>query len=609
MKGKDKTLPAVNETAVQPETTAKKPGKLFIILSYTLALISLIAALFVPIFYGKMFIQILLAAVAPIVKLFGVEIPASAYGTFFISGKMPIAQNVIYLGIIVATLLALIMLIPVIAGKARKGTNLRCAFAAEFIAFNFVNAYLIYEMLNFIGTWQDWALLIPLGVIALVMAAQSIKYKGGLGVAKFIIFLLAMLTLFTLFDIVAFIPVLESPFNSLAGLIGAEGASFIDANTNGFNFVYFIKYLCDGTFSFADPAQTGLFIRQLMNLIVPAVITISVILDYIGLIAGNKTRKNGEPNPHKGWFVIAAIRYSLIILLIAACVVLSFVLSGFGKVGIYIYLSAIFVLLAFIVEIVRYCVGKSKLKAYKAEQYEIFKNEKLVIQDDSLVENKDEEGLDQPVEGGEYQTNMFGDEPAVQALPVVDAVEEQPTESVGEQLSILDAQSVDETVEPVVVDAAEVEIEDTAEEKTAEETVKAEETPVQEEVAVKVEETPVQAVEAVETAEEVQEAEVVEEVEPAPTVNLFGETIESEKAKEEKKSIDPFIDKLTDEERAQFFDVFVNRNQGKFTSIPVYRLNENNADFFPSVFVHINRMRDLCSDSLLAKIYREIGKE
>lgn len=595
MKGKEKTLPAVEETAVQPETTAKKPGKLFIILSYTLALVSLLAALFVPIFYGKMFIQILLASVAPIVKLFGVEIPASAYGTFFISGLVPTAQSVIYLGIMVATLLALIMLIPVIAGKAKKGTNLRCAFAAEFIAFNFISAYVIFEMLYFAGTWQDWALLIPLGVIALVMSAQSIKYKGGLGVAKFIIFLLATMTLFTLFDIVAFIPALESPLNALAGLIGAQGATFIDVNSSAFDFVFFIQNLCNGTLSFANPAtQTAAFIRQLAYIIVPAIITLSVIIDYIGLIAGNKTRKNGEPNPHKGWFVVAAIRYSLIILLIAACVVLSFVLEGFGKVGIYIYLTAIFVLLAFIVEIVRYCVGKSKVKAYKAAQYEIFKNEKIVIQDESLAENNDEEGLEQPVEEAQ-QTNMFGDEPVAAAQPVAESVETEPTESVGEQLSILDAETIDEVEEEtpaeVVEPVAEAEVVEAAQAEEVQSVAEVEE------------------VEEAQPTAETETVEEVETVEPTPAVNLFGETIESEKAKEEKKSIDPFVDKLTDEERAQFFDVFVNRNVGKFSSIPVYKLNENNADFFPAVFVHINRMRDLCSDSLLAKIYREIGKD
>ena len=293
--------------------------------------------------------------------------------------------------------------------------------------------------------------------------------------------------------------------------------------------------------------------------------------------------------------MVAAIRYSLIILLIAACVVLSFVLEGFGKVGIYIYLSAILVLLAFIVEIVRYCVGKSKLKAYKAAQYEIFKNEKIVIQDESLAENNDEEGLEQPVEEAQ-QTNMFGDEPVAAAQPVAESVETEPTESVGEQLSILDAQTIDEVEEEtpaeVVEPVAETEAVEAAEAETVEE--------------------PVAEAEKVEEAQPAAETETVEEVEtvePTPAVNLFGETIESEKAKEEKKSIDPFIDKLTDEERAQFFDVFVNRNVGKFSSIPVYKLNENNADFFPAVFVHINRMRDLCSDSLLAKIYREIGKD
>ncbi|MGN0805392.1 MAG: hypothetical protein ACI4MC_00005, partial [Candidatus Coproplasma sp.] len=394
--------------------------------------------------------------------------------------------------------------------------------------------------------------------------------------------------LFTLFDIAALIPALEEPLKTFSGTIGAynENVTFIGNVPAGFTFINEIVRICLGRSSFVDPAQTAEFVNQILAMLLVIIILISVFTDFIGLIAGNKNRKNGAPNPHKGWFVFAAIRYSLIIVLIAAAVVLSFVLDGFGKVGIYMYFTVVLVLITFIVEIIRYCVGKSKVKAYEAEKKAIKDSEELIIEDETLAEEKAEEATPSEVTE-QYQTNIFGDEPVEQAEPAAETVEEeQPSESVGEQLSIMDAESVEEEVEPVVVNETEVEAEEPA---TA---------PAEAEV---VEETPVQEVETVAVEEKVEEVETT----PAPTTfNLFGE----EEA-EDNKSIDPFIDKLTDEERAQFYDVFINRNQGKFSSIPVYKLNENNSDFFPAVFVHINRMRNLCSDSLLAKIYKEIGKD
>ncbi|MGN0812009.1 MAG: hypothetical protein ACI4MQ_00670 [Candidatus Coproplasma sp.] len=589
-----------NNEITLPEATDKKPGKLFIIISYVIALASLIAMLFVPLFDGKMLIQYVFVAVEPILTLFKVSIPDSLYGTFFINPSTLLNPTNLETGIMltliyVSVILALIMLIPVIAGKAAKGTNLRCAFAAEYIAFIFILAYVAYEvyLLNTAsmvlgGVYIDWtnfSMLIPLGVIALVMAAQSIKYKGGLGVAKFIIFLLSLVTLFALFDIVAIIPALEKPLTDISGIIGAYNA---DVTFIGANFMAIIPFveLCEGTLTFAGFDNIPLLINQIISLALPMLLMVSIFLDTIGLIAGSKTKKNGEPNPHKGWFVIAAIRYSLIIVLIAAAVVLSFFLDGFGKVGIYMYFTAVLVLLTFIVEIIRYCVGKSKVKAYKREQDTLFKNETIIIKDDALTEAPAEEvpveeevtQVAQTAETVEEQTNIFGDQPVVEAETVEETAVEEPAESFGQQLTIMDAQTVETEVkaQPVeeVVDAEEV---------TAE--------PVEEVIEPVV-------------------VPVVEETDTQPVTedngfNLFGET----QTAQETVSIDPFVDKLTDEERAQFFDVFINRNKGKFSSIPVYQLNGNNSDFFPSVFVHINRMRNLCSDSLLAKIYKEIGND
>lgn len=576
MKEKDKALPTTIQAAPLSEKKAKKPGKIFVILSYTLALASLIAALFVPLFGGKMFIQYVLMAVTPILSVFGVAIPNSIYGEFFINIPCSLTVGIMLTLIYISVVLALIMLIPVIAGKAAKGTNLRCAFAAEYIAFIFILAYVAWEVLEGdAASWSDFSLLIPLGVIMLVMAAQSIKYKGGLGVAKFIIFLLSLVTLFTLFDIVALVPVLEAPLTTISGIIKAYSEDVTFLGEYNIALIPFIG-LCNGLFAFVGFGDIPAAIFQLISLVLPMLLMVSIFLDTISLISGKKTKANGAPNPQKGWFVVAAIRYSLIILLIAAAVVLSFVLKGFGQVGIYLYLTAVLVILTFIVEIIRYCVGKSKVKAYKRMQKEAFNNEKIDIVDNALEEENTAEAVEINQESGDYQTNIFGEEP-VAAQPAAEAVEEQPIETVGEQLSIMDSELAEEPVEEATAEAVPVE-------------------EVVEEVAA----API-AVMPVETAPV---EEVAEEAAPAPIITPFGEVADNEE-----KSIDPFIDKLTDEERAQFYDVFINRNMGKFSTIPAYEINGNNADFFPAVFVHINRMRNICSDSLLAKIYKEIGKD
>ncbi|MGN1373548.1 MAG: hypothetical protein ACI4VK_05860 [Candidatus Coproplasma sp.] len=598
-----------NNEVTLPEATDKKPGKLFIIISYVIALASLIAMLFVPLFDGKMFIQYVLSAVAPILDLFKVTIPAEIYGEFFIKAEYTLTLGIMYTMVYVSVILALIMLIPVIACKAAKGTNLRCAFAAEHIAFLFLLANVCYDILSysFLGLrefWYDYSLLIPLGVLMLVMAAQSIKYKGGSGVAKFIIFLLSLVTLFCLFDIATFIPKIEDLLVDIAGIVNAYNAdaTFIGSSTIAIN--PFID-LCNGAFVFVGFDNLAAALYQLIALVLPMLLMVSIFLDTIGLVAGKKTKADGKPNAQTGWFVIAAIRYSLIILLIAAAIALSFLLEGFGQVGIYMYITAVLVLLTFIVEIIRFCVGKSKAKAFvkarKKSQEEEFRSETLVIMDESLTPAPDEEPApalteiaeeeevievsnvtdftqaDEQVETAqpvEEQTDIFGyhptfDEPVeeTEAEPVV----ENTVENDDQQLTIMDAQPIDETeeIQPDVVIAEPVSVD---------------------------------PVEQVVTA--LPEDAVINPVDEQTTLNIFGET-----QSQESQSIDPFIDKLTDEERAQFYDVFINRNKGKFSSIPVYQINGNNSDFFPSVFVHINRMRILCSDSLLSKIYKEIGND
>ncbi len=573
MKGEEKTLPATPETVTEPVEVAKKPGKLFIIVSYALALLALIAVQFVPLFNGKMLIQYFLAAAAALVRHFGVTVPLSAYGTFFVRYSFTHYEWTLIWGIAVTLIVALVMLIPVIVCKAKNGTNLRCALAAEMLAFLPLFAYLVIDLYFFAGTWNNYSMLIGIAVLIAVMAAQTIKYNGWLGVVKFVIFILALLTMLTLVDIVAFIPGLNDPLLSLSGAIGAYDAdvTFMGATDSGIHGLGRIISLILGKsskFTFADSSNVPLLVSQIMFIATTAFILLTVGLDIIALAVGRKTKKDGTPTTHKKWFIISLVKYCVVLVLIIAIIVLSFTVNGFEKAGIYMYFTALFVLLALIVEVIRYCVAKKKLKNYETRKRSEFVNETIVIEDPALTDETTEEVVEEPVAEEpatatetteeEYQTNMFGDEPVAEEQPAEEVAEEQPVEGEGEQLSIIEEQPAEEP----------------AEEPVAEE-------PVEEEIE-----------------EDIILDEELEEAEPA-----------EEPAEEEKIEIDPFIDKLTNEERALFYDIFINRNRGKLGTIPQYEINGDNSDFFPSVFVHINRMRDLCSESLLNKIYKEIGKD
>lgn len=587
MKEKEKQLSGLNGADGNAAVGAKKDkkqGKLFIILSYVLVLAGLIAALFVPLYDGDMLIKYLLASVSEFLSLFSYELAPSVYGSFFIEAELMIYQWALILALAVSLVLALIMLIPVIAGKPAKNTNLNCAFAAEFIAFTVVLVFTVCELFLYAGEWYNYSVLIPLGITALVMAAQSIKYKGGSGVAKFIIFLLALVTLFTLFDIVAVIPALEDPLLSLSGTLGAYDAdvTFMGAYPDGLSGLYEIIMLYESTdYLLQEGLATPELVSRILFSVLSIFLVISIFTDLLGLVAGRKTRKSGEPHTHKGWFAFAIVRYLAIIVLIAAIVLLGLFLDGSWKAGLYMYFAGVAVLLTLVVEVIRYCAAKAKLSKYKAAQKELFNAETIVISDPALAgqtEAETEAYVAQTAENA--QLNFLGEEAAAAPAYVEEPVEEQPAEDNGEQLTIAE-------IRPAEEPAAEALPAEIAEEQPA--PVAAQPEPVIEQPA---------PAPAPVYAAPVYTAPVAEPVQPAAAVESAAE----------RPAIDPFVDKLTDSERAEFFDVFVNRNRGKIASIPVYELNGDNALFFASVFVHINRTRELCSDSLLMKIYKEIGR-
>lgn len=71
--------------------------------------------------------------------------------------------------------------------------------------------------------------------------------------------------------------------------------------------------------------------------------------------------------------------------------------------------------------------------------------------------------------------------------------------------------------------------------------------------------------------------------------------------------VDAFIMTLTNNERVEFKDVFIERRHGQLSFIPEYIIGGNNLRFFNSVFIYYSRIREGMSESLLNKMYKYCG--
>lgn len=69
---------------------------------------------------------------------------------------------------------------------------------------------------------------------------------------------------------------------------------------------------------------------------------------------------------------------------------------------------------------------------------------------------------------------------------------------------------------------------------------------------------------------------------------------------------DAFISTLEDSEKIEFVQTFLEKSKGKFSGVPDYVIGGDNAEFFSSIFVHLNKFRNILSDGLIAKIYRQL---
>ncbi|MCD8294853.1 MAG: hypothetical protein LUE27_06410 [Clostridia bacterium] len=68
---------------------------------------------------------------------------------------------------------------------------------------------------------------------------------------------------------------------------------------------------------------------------------------------------------------------------------------------------------------------------------------------------------------------------------------------------------------------------------------------------------------------------------------------------------DKFISTLTNDEKVEFARVFLERANGELPYIHEYRIGCANDEFFTDVIIHFTLLRDLISDGLMMKLYKE----
>lgn len=551
------------------EKKKNKTRKVIATTTYFIALLCLLAGLFVPLFNcvdGVEMPERMMFRYLPSMfnGIFGKEVIKISGDYFlpfhFIDGKFDFMSLVGVLYAIVCVI-ALIMLIPVLLGSKKKNTSARCALGVEVLAMLVTLTYIAYKAYFLVSEhvleWTDYNFLIAFGGVLLMAIIQTVSSKGGIGVSKVIGLVLTVIAVIALLDITLFIPKLADPLGDKAGLLilnvgegeaagamlGTTGiAMLLDAKGTGENFkLLFELYKAD------KKLGVNFLLEIFVEVFVIAIVLLTVVnlvFDVIGLSTGKKYKKDRSPCKNGASNTFALVRYILTFLFALTIILIAFLAKDFQyKVGIYLWIFAGILLVSIINAAVRTAVDNARYK----------------------------KGALAPT--AEAQQRMVLSDPAfaAQPLPVVEEFEEpvQESEAAYEPLPVVDDTPAYEPL-PVVDDTPAYEPLPVvqAEEETA---------PVVEPLSAPLE-----------------QPEEPEEV--TRTVYIYG------------GATDEFMDTLTDNEKVEFVELFLKKSKGTVNGVPDYQIDGDNSDFFPAVFVHINRYRNIVSDALMTKMYKQLGK-
>lgn len=547
-----------------------KTRKVVATTTYFIAMLCLLAGLFVPLFScikelnltmpERMMFRYLPSMLNGIA---GKEIIKLPEGGYFLTyyGYTPNKFNFMSLiGVLYAVVcvISVLMFIPILLGSKRKGTSARCALGVEVLAMLVTLAYIAYTtyFLNAakIVAWYDYNFLIAFGGTLLMAIIQTVSSKGGIGVSKVLGLILSVIGVIALMDITLFVPKLADPLGKLSGTLqSGNSAAFLNVGeggkylgVDGINFLITIKYTLEMFKGLAGQGSKGIIgLIVLVLLIVVAVFTVlNLLFDTIGLSTGKKYKKDGAPCANRASNTFALVRYILTFVFAVAIIVFTFTIKELGmKTGVYLWLLVLILFISVLNAAVRTACDNARVKKAAATPKE------EPTQSFTIVDNSFNEKTSEPVVN-EYVLPIV--EPVVEETPAPAPVVPETTYTAEPEYVTPDYMPEGFTAEPVPVDE------------------------------------PLSA--PLETEPE------PENDEPTPTVYIYG------------GATDEFLETLSDNEKVEFIELFIKKTKGKVNGVPDYEIGENNSDFFPAVFVHINRYRNIVSDALMAKMYKQLGK-
>ncbi|MDE7257055.1 MAG: hypothetical protein K2N50_03765 [Clostridia bacterium] len=559
----------LNETDSSGSAQAKekkknKTRKVVATTTYFIAMLCLLAGLFVPLFYcvegvampERMMFRYLPSMLNGIV---GKEFIKLKEGSYFLTyyGYTPGKFNFMSLiGVLYAVVcvISVLMFIPILLGSKKKNTSANCALGVEVLAMLVTLSYIAYNTFFLVNehivAWTDYNFLIALGGVLLMAIVQTVASKGGIGVSKVIGLILSVIGVIALMDITLFIPKLADPLGKLsttvksgdvaAFLNGTEGGTYL--GVHGINFLIMLKETIEMFKDLAGQGSKGILsLIVLILLIVVAVFTVlNLLFDTIGLSTGKKFKKDRTPCANRGSNTFALVRYIVTFLFAVTIIVFTFTIKDLGmKTGIYLWLLVIVLLISIINAAVRTACDNARVKKGAIAPVEDT-TQGFTIADPSF--NSD---------GGKTVVNEY-------VYPVAQPViNEAPAPVVPETTYTAEPEYVSPDYMPEGYTAQPI--------------------PVDEPLSAPLEVEP-------------------EPAEPTPTVYIYG------------GATDEFMETLNDNEKVEFVELFIKKSKGKVNGVPDYEIGADNSDFFPAVFVHINRYRNIVSDALMTKMYKQLGK-
>lgn len=596
----ESAAPAKDKPVLTPEEKKAKNAKAMTVITYSVALLCMLAGLFAPLFgslkeiavMDRMFLKyvpgVINALLFPFVKKNIIPLPENGFFVPFGEPEKFVSEHLALTIYVLMCVIGLFMLIPVLLGKANKRTSAVCAYSVELLAALSSGYYIFSALRTFTwgSEWQFFNLIIVFGGALLMMTVQSIYNKGGLGVTKIALAVFSFLVFAFLTSLVFLPEGATKAFNSLSKALkcgdDAAFAIFRAQNKAGIAGIDFIETLKRGS-------ELGLTITDKIFVIVygalVCVLLFNFAYDVFEIVTGTKYDGRGVLNANKPMSVIAIIRYVLALLLAAAAIVLLIILKE-AKPGVYLYIVTILIAIQLVFAIVRAVVLASKRKkAVKADAVEVKPEEAPVFEESFNFGGVDAEYEDEEPDTITIETPVYEEE-YIYGQPVYgQPAQEQP--AYGEP-AYAEPEYRDE---PVYEDEPEYEEEPVYEDEPANE-----EEPVYED-----------------------EPEEEPSYEPAPQPRSQQRPQRKQPETEERTYVynyrpvyngpsDAFMDTLDDAEKIEFVQTFVEKTRGQVKGVPDYVIGQENSSFFPSVFIHINRSRELVSTHLLEKIYKHIGK-